>query len=172
MRREKKQAQKAEFKKIKDDLDSSSSDEEGNGIVNDFLKNGVMPMDCEPQETVVLPVVKYDNCEDNHEGPDSFAKHHAPIFHLKEQIKALKPSIKEAKKSGNTEAFKELHTQRHQLRKQMKLAQAKAIVSTLSEKHSEKNLDEVLDLHGLRGQEARAVVTQQLPLIENRVASG
>jgi len=51
----------------------------------------------------------------------------------------------------------------------MKIAQSKAVISTLSEKHSEKDLNEVLDLHGLRGQEAKLVISQQLPIIEQRV---
>jgi len=82
--------------KVKDDL------------LSDFLQKGVYPMECEPQEPVTLPAVKYDTCEDKSEGPDSFARHHAPVIQLKERIKELKPAIKEAKKSGNVETFREL----------------------------------------------------------------
>jgi len=44
--------------------------------------------------------------------------------------------------------------------------QMKAIVLTLREKHEGKNMDEVLDLHGLKSNEAKLVLDIQLPMIE------
>lgn len=48
----------------------------------------------------------------------------------------------------------------------------KAIVRTLEEKHKDKNMDEVLDLHGLKSKEAQKVLDIQLPIIEDKLVKG
>jgi DNA-nicking Smr family endonuclease len=48
----------------------------------------------------------------------------------------------------------------------------KAILATLQEKHSNKDMDKVLDLHGLKGKEASLVIAQQLQSIQEKLIEG
>lgn len=169
-RRAKKDAQKAEFKAAKANLKNIEVDA---SPLEAFLAGGAsaVDMDVSVPKLADIPSVKYDQAE-GPEGPDTFARHHAPVMAFKEQIKALKLRQKEAKRSGDVEAFKAVIAEREELQRQMAEAEIKAVITTLHEKHSDKNLDEVLDLHGLRGKEAKLVIERQIPAVEKKVDAG
>jgi DNA-nicking Smr family endonuclease len=128
-------------------------------------------MDVSVPKLADIPSVPYDQAQDT-EGIDTFARHHAPVIAIKEQIKATKLKQKEARRADDIEAFKAAIAEREELQRLMAEAEVKAVITTLNEKHQDKNLDEVLDLHGLRGKEAKLVVERQVPAIEKKVSSG
>lgn len=55
-----------------------------------------MDMDIEVPKLANIPEVQYDHHEPGPEGPDTFARHHAPVTELKENLKLLKIRQKDA----------------------------------------------------------------------------
>lgn len=91
---------------------------------------------------------------------------------MTEKLKELKKNERSAKKERDLDQFNEFRKLRLEYESQRQTEQLRAIVLTLQEKHEGKDMNEVLDLHGLRGKEAKMVIEHQLPIIEARVSSG
>ena len=184
LRKEAKQKRKSEFRSIKDQYKNlpesvvaEASEHYANGDrLKQFLQNMSEEVErYEPMEveSTKLPDVEYDHAPaDRHDGPDTFNKHHAGVIRVKEQIKELKKREKAARKTDDIEAYREACRLRQEYEQARAEEEYKAIVGTLAEKHRDKNMDEYLDLHGLKGNEARQVVSMQLSVIEQKLMNG
>ena len=184
LRKEAKKKRKEEFRSIKDqykNLPESVVNEASGHFGNDdklkqFLENmsdevaRYEPMEVEQTK---LPEVEYDHAPaDQPSGPDTFARHHAGVMRVKEQIKELKKKEKAARKGDDIDAYREACRLRQEFEEARAEEEFKCIVGTLSEKHKDKNMDEYLDLHGLKGKEAQQVVSMQLAVIEQKLVNG
>lgn len=110
-------------------------------------------------EETKLPSVPYDqDIEKGPRGPDNFARFRAGLFECKDKLKELKSEEKQARKSKDAETLEKCRKLREEFEEQMENEQVKAIFLTLKEKHEGKNMDEVLDLHGLKSNEAKMVL--------------
>lgn len=142
-------------------------------LLTDFLQGMEIQVESDLAAMTDLPEVAYDTAPpDQENGPDTFQRYHVGIRNVSDRLKELKKSERSAKKERDLDRFNECRKLRLEYESQRQTEQLRAIVLTLQEKHEGKDMNEVLDLHGLRGKEAKMVIEHQLPLIEARVSSG
>lgn len=172
--KEERQALKAQFKGLpKEVIKQAQENFKDKDLLANYLSGVKVEIEAKDLTNQIdLPEVKYDRPVDFDQGRDTFMKHHAGAIDAQEKLKETRQLMKQARKEQNLDEFKKYQQILLDYQEKRANEEMKAIVLTLQEKHSDKNIDEVLDLHGLKGKEARMVVEMQIPKVEEKVSTG